>query len=69
LPQVSQEFHLTRREREALEHLLEGLSSKEIANRMNVSPNTVKVFLRLIMVKMGVSSRSGIVVKIVTTKP
>jgi len=69
LPQVSQEFHLTRREREALEHLLEGLSSKEIADRMNVSPNTVKVFLRLIMVKMGVSSRSAIVVKIVTPKP
>src|SRR5438309_8780337 len=69
LSQVCQQFNLTQREGEALAYLLQGLSSKEIANRMNVSPNTVKVFLRLIMVKMGVSSRSGIVVKIVTTKP
>jgi DNA-binding CsgD family transcriptional regulator len=64
LARVAQQFHLTPREREALECLLQNLTSKEIAKRMNVSPNTVKVFLRLIMTKMGVSSRSAIVVKI-----
>ncbi len=47
LSQVSQQFNLTQREGEALAYLLQGLSSKEIANRMNVSPNTVKAFLRL----------------------
>jgi DNA-binding CsgD family transcriptional regulator len=31
---------------------------------MKISANTVKVFLRLVMVKMGVSTRSGIVGKI-----
>jgi len=31
---------------------------------MSISPNTVKAFLRLIMVKMGVTSRSGVVGKI-----
>ena len=41
-----------------------GLSSKEIASRMSISPNTVKAFLRVIMVKMGVTSRSGVVGKI-----
>jgi DNA-binding CsgD family transcriptional regulator len=61
LSQVSQQFNLTQREGETLAYLLHGLSSKEIANRMNVSPNTVKAFLRLIMIKTGVSSRSAIV--------
>jgi DNA-binding CsgD family transcriptional regulator len=69
LSYVAQQFHLTRRERDALEHLLQGLSSKEIASRMSVSPNTVKAFLRLIMIKMGVSSRSAIAAKAVTTQP
>jgi DNA-binding CsgD family transcriptional regulator len=69
LAQVSQQFNLTGREREALEYLVQGLSSKEIADRMNISANTVKTFLRLIMIKMGVSSRMEVVRKIITTKP
>ena len=60
LSQVSEQFNLTRREREALGHLLQGLGSKEIANRMNISTNTVKAYLRLIMIKTGVSSRAAI---------
>jgi hypothetical protein len=32
--------------------------------RMNISPNTVKVFLRLIMIKMGVTSRGAIIAQI-----
>jgi len=67
LSPISEQFNLTRRERGALEYLLQGLSNKEIANRMNVSPNTVKAFLRLIMLKMEVSSRSAIVAKIMMT--
>jgi DNA-binding CsgD family transcriptional regulator len=69
LSQVSQQFNLTGREREALEYLVQGLSSKEIADRMNISSNTVKTFLRLIMIKMGVSSRMAVVRKIITTEP
>jgi hypothetical protein len=41
-----------------------GLSSKVMADRMDISPNTVKAFLRLIMIKMGVTSRAGIVANI-----
>jgi len=67
LSPISEQFNLTRRERDTLEYLLQGLSNKEIANRMNVSPNTVKAFLRLIMLKMEVSSRSAIVAKIMMT--
>jgi len=69
LSQVSQQFNFTKREREVLEYLLQGLSTKEIANGMNVSPNTVKAFLRLIMTKMSVSSRSEVMRKIVMTQP
>jgi len=69
LSPVSEQFNLTRRERDALEHLLQGLSNKEIANRMSVSPNTVKAFLRLIMLKMEVTSRAAIVAKIMMTGP
>jgi DNA-binding CsgD family transcriptional regulator len=65
LSQLSQEFDLTVREQETVQLLLQGLTSKEIAVRMNISPNTVKAFLRLVMVKMGVSTRSGIVGRIV----
>src|SRR5215472_7946991 len=64
LSRVSLRFNLTPREEEALEYLLQGLSSKEIANRMGISLNTVKVFLRLLMTKLGVSSRSAIAAKI-----
>ncbi|HTA48784.1 MAG TPA: LuxR C-terminal-related transcriptional regulator [Verrucomicrobiae bacterium] len=65
LSQLSEEFDLTVREQETVQLLLQGLTSKEIAARMNISPNTVKAFLRLVMVKMGVSTRSGIVGRIV----
>jgi DNA-binding CsgD family transcriptional regulator len=66
--ELSKHFDLTCRERETVELLLQGLTSKEIATRMNISPNTVKAFLRLVMVKMDVSTRSGIVGKIVTSE-
>lgn len=63
LTELAQQFDLTTRECETVALLLEGLTSKEIANRMKISPNTVKAFLRLVMVKMDVSTRSGIVGK------
>lgn len=64
LSEVSQQFHLTHREQEAVKLLLHGLSNKEIAEMMGVSANTVKAFLRMVTVRMGVSNRSGIITKI-----
>jgi DNA-binding CsgD family transcriptional regulator len=64
LTEISEQFDLTQRERETVEFLLQGFTSKEIATRMKISPNTVKAFLRLVMVKMKVSTRSGIAGKI-----
>jgi DNA-binding CsgD family transcriptional regulator len=63
LSDLSRQFDLTTRECETVSLLLEGLTSKEIASRMKISPNTVKAFLRLVMVKMDVSTRSAIVGK------
>jgi DNA-binding CsgD family transcriptional regulator len=64
LTQVSQQFHLSHREQEAVALLLQGLSNKEMAEHLGISANTVKTYLRMVTIKMGVSSRSGIVAKI-----
>ncbi len=63
--EISERFGLTAREQETVKYLVEGLTSKEIAQRMKISPNTVKAFLRLVMLKMNVSTRSGILGRIV----
>jgi DNA-binding CsgD family transcriptional regulator len=62
--EASRRYHLSRRERETVQHLSHGLTTKEAAEVMNVSPNTVKQFVRLIMTKMGVTTRSGIIGKL-----
>lgn len=67
--ELFERFSLTQRECETVEYLLQGLTSKEIAVRMKISPNTVKAFLRLVMVKMKVSTRSGIAGKLTGARP
>jgi len=62
---MAQLFNFSKREKQAVELLLQGLSNKEIASQMNISPNTVNTFFRLIMIKMGVSSRSGILARMI----
>ena len=62
--ELAEEFRLSKREEETVSLLTLGLTSKEIALRMGVSPNTIKVFLRLIMTKMAVNTRSGIIGKL-----
>lgn len=64
LSQVSQQFQLTHREQQVVILLLQGLSNKEMAENMGISANTVKAFLRTAMLRMGVSKRAGIVIKI-----
>jgi DNA-binding CsgD family transcriptional regulator len=66
--QMARKFRLTQREREAVELLALGLTSKEIGSRMRISSNTVKAFLRLVMIKMGVFTRSGILGKLVQSR-
>jgi len=61
-------FHLTEREGEVVQHLAEGLRNKEIAQRMNVSTHTVRAFLRLIMIKLDVTTRSAIIGKVLSRR-
>lgn len=68
IDKVATKYRLTEREQEALKGIALGLTSKELADRMHISPNTVKAFLRLIMIKMSVTTRSGIVGKILQNK-
>jgi DNA-binding CsgD family transcriptional regulator len=65
LRELAARFQLTDRESEAVQHLSHGFTSKEIAQRMNISVNTVKAFFRFVMIKMGVTNRSGIIGKLV----
>jgi len=64
LCEVSRRFHLSPRESETVQYLSRGLTTKEVAQRMSVSPNTIKQFVRLIMSKMSVTTRSGIIGKL-----
>jgi DNA-binding CsgD family transcriptional regulator len=59
-----EKYQLTARELEVLRGILTGLANKELAVRMKISPNTVKAFLRLIMIKMGVTTRSEMFAKV-----
>lgn len=52
---------LTRRQREILQHIAEGKSTKEIASRLDVSVNTVKTHRLKLMEKLGVHEISGVV--------
>ncbi len=47
---------LTNREREVMEWVVKGLSSKEIARRLNISPRTVEVHRSRLLDKLAVGS-------------
>jgi RNA polymerase sigma factor (sigma-70 family) len=55
---------LTDREREVLELLAQGLTNKEIAERLVITTNTVKRHLKSIFEKLGVHTRSAATAKV-----
>ncbi|MFT4416302.1 response regulator [Fredinandcohnia humi] len=59
---------LTEREREVLQCLVEGLSNKEIAERLFISDKTVKIHVSKIFKKFDVKSRSQVVIYAVQNK-
>ena len=50
---------LTDREGDVLDLLVQGLTNNQIAERLVISPNTVKRHLKAIFAKLGVSTRRG----------
>ncbi len=54
--------HLSTRELEVLKFLAEGLSNREIAIALHLSPNTIKTHVRSLMNKLGVDHRLQAVV-------
>jgi len=52
---------LSRREREVLDSLLENVSNKEIANKLNISERTVKFHVSKLLNKFGVRRRADLI--------
>lgn len=52
---------LTRREREVLQAIAEGLTTREIAERLQCSPNTVHVHRIRLMAKLGIHKQTALV--------
>src|SRR4051812_13995099 len=55
--QVLEAVRMTRREREVIELIGEGLSNKEIAARLNIAAHTVKSHVRNVMEKLALHTR------------
>src|SRR5690242_9346623 len=55
--QVLDDVRMTRREREVIELIGEGLSNKEIAQRLNIAAHTVKSHVRNVMEKLALHTR------------
>lgn len=55
--EVLEDVRMTRREREVIELIGEGLSNKEIAQRLNIAADTVKSHVRNVMEKLALHTR------------
>ncbi|MCA6091892.1 helix-turn-helix transcriptional regulator [Streptomyces sp. SCA3-4] len=61
LPAVAAWYGVTRRETAVIEQALEGLSAKQIARRLSVSPHTVNDHFKAVYRKTGVSCREELI--------
>jgi DNA-binding NarL/FixJ family response regulator len=55
--EVLEDVRMTRREREVIDLIGEGLSNKEIAQRLNIAAHTVKSHVRNVMEKLALHTR------------
>lgn len=61
--------NLSRREQQIARYLLQGYGNKDIASNLGLSQNTIKGYMKLLMRKLGVNSRSGIIALLLAKKP
>lgn len=65
---IFRKYKLSVREQEIVRLLLTGGSNKEIADRLRLSENTIKGYMKLLMRKLGVNNRAGIVATLLVEK-
>ena len=68
LPLLLRELKLNQREQEIVRLLLEDRSNKEIAYALGLSLNTVKAYMKLLMRKLGVNTRAGVISYLLTKR-
>lgn len=56
-PATLDAVRMTKRERQVINHIAEGLSNKQIAARLHISTHTVKSHVRNIMEKLALHTR------------
>lgn len=64
VPVIADTYDLTSREAEVMKHLLQGLSTKQIATTLRISPYTVQEHFTAIFDKAGVRSRRQLIGKV-----
>lgn len=62
-PQAQASLGISARELEVLHHLAAGLSNKEIARVLDVSPNTVKTHVARLFAKLGAVRRTDAILR------
>ncbi len=68
LPEEREDYHLSMREKEVLGLLVEGLSYKMIAGRLNITYDTVRAHMKKIYEKLHVASMTEAVAKAINQK-
>lgn len=63
---VQQRFHLSPREFQVVQVLTIGMTDKQIASEIGVSPATVRGYMKVIRAKLGVSTRTAILQKLLS---
>ena len=68
LSMTFRKYKLSVREQEIVRLLLAEGSNKEIAHRLRLSENTIKGYMKLLMRKLGVNNRAGIIAALLVEK-
>lgn len=68
LPLISRHFNLNKREQDIVQLLIKEKGNQEISQVLGLSLNTIKSYLKILMRKLGVTSRAGIISCLLTKK-